>query len=175
MRPKIYSRNFGAVTNVVEIFKGRALAPPNVSRIEIHIPAMSLSIECNKKISVSTIVAIVFEIARMILKQILEEINEIEVEKYCGKRYERGNCLRNGKRKRKIVTLLGEVILNLTRIRGKGIPLYNVIEFESGNFSRHQSSIGRFSRKDTGIQEMKSLYKITIPSNNMEIYAGSRK
>ncbi|OFV67089.1 MAG: hypothetical protein SCAL_001774 [Candidatus Syntrophoarchaeum caldarius] len=41
---------------------------------------------------------------KMILKHILEQINEMEVKKYCGKRYERAKSLRNGKR-RKIVTL----------------------------------------------------------------------
>ena len=119
---------------MVEIFKGRNLTPPCVKSLEIHIPAITLTIEYNKKIPVSAIVAIVFSIARIILKHILEQINEIEVEKYCGKRYEREREKRNGKRRRKIVTLLGEIILNLTRIRGIGIPLYNIVEFESGNY-----------------------------------------
>lgn len=119
---------------MVEIFKGRDLTPPCVKSLEIHIPAITLTIEYNKKIPVSAIVAIVFSIARIILKHILEQINEIEVEKYCGKRYEREREKRNGKRRRKIVTLLGEIILNLTRIRGIGIPLYNIVEFESGNY-----------------------------------------
>jgi len=119
---------------VVEIFKGRDTTPPRVKTLEIHIPAMTLTMEYNKKIPLCAIVAIVYEIARMILKHILEQINEMEVEKYCGKRYQRGDLLRNGKRRRKIVTLLGEVILSLTRIRGKGIPLYNLVEFESGNY-----------------------------------------
>lgn len=125
-------KKFGAITNVVEIFKGRDLTPPCVKSLEIHIPAITLTIEYNKKIPVSAIVAIVFSIARIILKHILEQINEIEVEKYCGKRYEREREKRNGKRRRKIVTLLA-IILNLTR-RGIGIPLYNIVEFESGNY-----------------------------------------
>jgi len=45
--------------------------------------------------------------------------------------YERDKMQRNGYRKRTIVTLLGEVTLNLRRIRGKGIPLYDLVEFES--------------------------------------------
>ena len=32
------------------------------------------------------------------------------------------------------MTLLGEVILSLRRIRGKGIPLYSMVEFEPGNY-----------------------------------------
>jgi len=45
----------------------------------------------------------------MLLKHILEEINEMLVESYCGKRYEGGKEYRNGYRKRTIVTLLGKV------------------------------------------------------------------
>jgi len=66
-------------------------------------------IEYDKKISLTTLVFIVLEIARMLLKHILEEINEMLVESYCGKRYERGKEYRNGYRKRTIVTLLGKV------------------------------------------------------------------
>ena len=52
---------------MVEIFKGRGITPPYVPRIELQIPAITLTIEYNKKIPVSAIVAIVFVIARMIL------------------------------------------------------------------------------------------------------------
>ena len=91
---------------MVETFKGRDTIPPCV-KLELHIPA---------------IVAIVYEIARVILKHILEQINEMEVEKYCGKRYERAKSLRNGKRRSKIVTLLGEVILSLKESEVKECP-----------------------------------------------------
>ncbi|OFV65886.1 MAG: hypothetical protein SBU_001295 [Candidatus Syntrophoarchaeum butanivorans] len=39
---------------------------------------------------------------KMILKHILEQINEMEVKKYCGKRYERAKSLRNGKEEEKL-------------------------------------------------------------------------
>ncbi len=57
----------------------------------------------------------------------------------CGKRYERGKEYRNGYAKRTIVTLLGETTLNLARGRGKGIPLYDLVEFESRR--KYQSDI----------------------------------
>ncbi len=115
----------------MEIFKGRDPSPPSVPTLTIEIPAITLRIEYDKKISIVTVVSIVLEIARILLKQILEQINEILVEEYCGKMYERDKMQRNGYRKRTIVTLLGEVTLNLRRIRGKGIPLYDLVEFES--------------------------------------------
>ena len=71
----------------MEIFKGRDSTPPSVPTLTIKIPAITLTIEYDKKISLTSIVFIVLEIARMILKQILEQINEIE--EYCGKMYER--------------------------------------------------------------------------------------
>jgi len=61
-----------------------------VAELRIEIPAIILTTEYDKKISIAAMVSIVFEIAKMILKQILEEINEMLVEEYCGKRYERG-------------------------------------------------------------------------------------
>ena len=134
---------FGGVTTNVEIFKGRDLTPPFVATLKVEIPAMTLSIEYDKKVSLTTIVCIVFEIARIILKHILEQINEMLVEEYCGKRYERGKEYRNGYAKRTIVTLLGEITLNLARIRGKGIPLYDLIEFESKR--KYQSDIKAIS------------------------------
>jgi len=51
----------------------------------------------------------------------------------------RGKECRNGYTKRTIVTLLGEITLNLARIRDKGIPLYDLIEFESRR--KYQSDI----------------------------------
>jgi hypothetical protein len=123
----------------VEIFKGRDLTPPYVSSLKVEIPAITLSIEYDKNISLTTIVCMVFEIARIILKHILEQINEMLVESYCGKRYERGREYRNGYTKRRIVTLLGEITLNLARIRGKGIPLYDLVEFESKR--KYQSDV----------------------------------
>ncbi|MBO8180765.1 MAG: transposase [Archaeoglobus sp.] len=111
--------------------------------LKVEIPAMTLTIEYDKKISLTAIVLIVLEIARMILKQILEQINEKLVEEYCGKRYERGKEHRNGYAKRTIVTLLGEITLHLARIRGKGIPLYSLVEFESRR--KYQSDIKAIS------------------------------
>jgi len=73
----------------------------------------------------------------------LEQINEKLVEEYCGKRYERRKEYRNGYTKRTIVTLLGEITLNLARIRGKGIPSYSLVEFESRR--KHQSDIKAIS------------------------------
>ena len=108
-------------------------------QLRIEIPAITLNIEYDKKISLTSIVFIVFEIARILLKQILEQINERLVESYCGKRYERGKEYRNGYTKRTIVTLLGEITLNLARIRGKGIPLYSLVEFESRR--KYQSDV----------------------------------
>jgi len=91
-----------------------------VAQLRIEIPAITLRIEHDKKIPIAVIVSIVLEIARMTLKQILEQINEILVEEYCGKKYERGKEFRrHSKKKRTISTLLGEVTLNLTRIKGK--------------------------------------------------------
>ena len=130
----------------MEIFKGRDSTPPSVPTLTIEIPAMTLTIEYDKKISIATIVSIVLEIARILLKQILEQINEMLVEEYCGKMYERGERrkgYRNGYAKRTIVTLLGEVTLNLRRIRGKGIPLYDLVEFESRR--KYQSDIKAIS------------------------------
>ena len=112
-------------------------------QLRIEIPAITLNIEYDKKIPIATIVFIVLEIARILLKQILEQINEMLVESYCGKRYERGNECRNGYTKRTIVTLLGEITLNLARIRGKGIPLYSLVEFESRR--RYQSDVKAIS------------------------------
>ena len=74
----------------MEIFKGRDLTPPSVPTLKVEIPAITLTIEYDKKISLTTIVFIVLEMARILFKQILEQINEILVEEYCGKRYERG-------------------------------------------------------------------------------------
>jgi transposase-like protein len=111
--------------------------------LKVEIPAITLTIEYDKKISLTTIVLIVLEIARILLKQILEQINEKLVEEYCGKRYERGKEHRNGYRKRTIVTLLGEITLNLARIRGKGVPLYSLVEFESRR--KYQSDIKAIS------------------------------
>ena len=113
----------------MEIFKGRDSTPPSVPTLTIEIPAITLRIEYDKKISLTSI----------LLKQILEQINEILVEEYCGKMYEKDKMQRNGYRKRTIVTLLGEVTLNLRRIRGKGIPLYDLVEFESRR--KYQSDI----------------------------------
>jgi len=139
-------RNFGAVTTKVEIFKGRDLTPPSVAQLRIEIPAITLRVEHDKKISVAVIVSIVFEIARMLFKQILEQVNEMLVEEYCGKKYERGKEFRrHSKKRRTISTLLGEVTLNLTRIRGKKtiIPLYDVVEFERKR--KYQSDIKAIS------------------------------
>ena len=127
----------------MEIFKGRDLSPPSVPTLTIEIPAMTLTIEYDKKILLTSIIFIVFEIARILLKQILEQINEKLVEEYCGKRYERGKEHRNGYAKRTIVTLLGEITLHLARVRGKGIPLYNLVEFESKR--KYQSDIKAIS------------------------------
>jgi len=114
-----------------------------VSSLNIEIPAMTLTIEYDKKISIATIVSIVLEIARILLKQILEQINEKLVEEHCGKRYGRGKEHRNGYAKRTIVTLLGEITLHLARVRGKGIPLYSLVEFESRR--KYQSDIKAIS------------------------------
>ena len=127
----------------MEIFKGRDSSPPCVPQLRIEIPAITLNIEYDKKISLTSIVFIVLEIARILLKQILEQINEMLVESYCGKRYERGKECRNGYTKRTIVTLLGEITLHLARIRGKGIPLYSLVEFESRR--KYQSDIKAIS------------------------------
>jgi len=108
-----------------------------VTQLRIEIPAIALTIEYDKKISVA---------ARILLKQILEQINEMLVEEYCGKKYERGKEFRrHSKKKRTISTLLGEVTLNLTRIRGKKtiIPLYDVVEFERKR--KYQSDIKAIS------------------------------
>jgi len=64
------------------------------------------------------------------------------VEEYCGKRYGRGREYRNGYTMRRIVTLLGEITLNLARIRGKGIPLY-LVEFEQRR--KYQSDVKAIS------------------------------
>jgi len=104
---------------------------------------MTLTIEYDKKISIATIVSIILEIARILLKQILEQINEKLVEERCGKRYERGKEHRNGYAKRTIVTLLGEITLHLARVRGKGIPLYSLVEFESRR--KYQSDLKAIS------------------------------
>lgn len=104
----------------MEIFKGRDSTPPSVAELRIEIPAITLSIEYDKKIPIAVIVSIILEIARMVLKQLLEQINDVLVEEHCGKRYERGKMRRHGKRKRTISTSLGEITLNLTRARGKG-------------------------------------------------------
>ena len=56
-----------------------------------------------------------------------------------GRSNERGKMQRNGYRTRTIVTLLGEVTLNLAVIRGRGIPLYDIVEFESGE--KYQSDV----------------------------------
>jgi len=127
----------------VEIFKGRDLTPPHVPTLKVEIPAMTLTLEYDKKISLTTLVLIVLEIARILLKHILEQINEKLVEEYCGKRYERDKMQRNGYRKRTIVTLLGEITLHLERIRGKGIPLYSLVEFESRR--KYQSDVKAIS------------------------------
>ena len=127
----------------MEIFKGRDSTPPSVPTLKVEIPAITLTIEYDKKISLTSIVFIVLEIARILLKQILEQINERLVEEYCGKRYERGKEHRNGYAKRTIVTLLGEITLHLARIRGKGIPLYSLVEFESRR--KYQSDIKAIS------------------------------
>ncbi|WP_456368517.1 transposase [Geoglobus sp.] len=127
----------------MEIFKGRASTPPSVPQLTIEIPAMTLTIEYDKKISITTIVSTVLEIARILLKHILEQINEMFVEEYCGKRYERGKMQRNGYRTRTIVTMLGEITLNLAVIRGRGIPLYDIVEFESRR--KYQSDIKAIS------------------------------
>jgi hypothetical protein len=134
---------FGGVTTKVEIFKGRDLTPPSVPTLKVEIPAITLTIEYDKKISLTTIVFIVLEIARILLKHVLEQINETLVEEYCGKRYERGKEHRNGYRKRTVVTLLGEITLNLARIRGKGVPLYDLVELESRR--KYQSDIKAIS------------------------------
>jgi len=123
----------------VEIFKGRDSTPPSVPTLKVEIPAMTLTIEYDKKISLTTIVFIVLEIAKILLKHILEQINEKLVESYCGKRYERGKEHRNGYRKRTIVTMLGEITLHLAEIRSKGIPLYDLVELESRR--KYQSDI----------------------------------
>ncbi|RLI76799.1 hypothetical protein DRP04_12285 [Archaeoglobales archaeon] len=68
---------------MVEIFKGSI--PPSVPTLTIEIPAITLRIEYDKKISIVTVVSIVLEIARILLKQILEQINEILVEEYWGR------------------------------------------------------------------------------------------
>ena len=127
----------------MEIFKGRDLTLPSVPTLKVEIPAMTLTIEYDKKISLTSIVFIIFEIARILLKQILEQINEKLVEEYCGKRYERGKEHRNGYAKRTIVTLLGEITLHLARVRGKGIPLYSLVEFESRR--KYQSDVKAIS------------------------------
>ena len=100
-------KNFGN-NKKVEIFKGRDLSPPSVPTLKVEIPAMTLTIEYDKKISIATIVSIVLEIARILLKQILEQINEMLVEEYCGKMYERDKMQRNGYAKRTIVTRLAK-------------------------------------------------------------------
>ena len=124
----------------MEIFKGRD-SLRSVPTLTIEIPAMTPTIEY-KKISIATIVSIVLEIARILLKQILEQINEKLVESYCGKRYERGKEHRNGYTKRTIVTLLGEITLHLARIRGKGYQ-YSLVEFESRR--KYQSDVKAIS------------------------------
>jgi len=121
-----------------------------VSSLNIEIPAMTLTIEYDKKISIATIVSIILEIARILLKQILEQINEKLVEERCGKRYERGKEHRNGYAKRTIVTLLGEITLHLARVRGKGIPLYSLVEFESRR--KYQSDLKAIS-VDSALRE----------------------
>jgi len=116
------TKKIGGVTTKVEIFKGRDSTPPSVPTLKVEIPAMTLTIEHDKKISLTSIVFIVLEIARILLKQILEQINEMLVEEYCGKRYERGKEYRNGYAKRTIVTLLGEITLHLARLEEKAFP-----------------------------------------------------
>ncbi|MFO7966584.1 MAG: transposase, partial [Archaeoglobaceae archaeon] len=131
---------FGAVTKVVEIFKDGVLTPPSMSKLELGVPAMTATIDYHKKVPITAFVGIAFEIGRKALKYMLEELNEMKVERYCGKRHERGReYSRNGVRERTIVTSLGEVALNLTRIRDKGIPLYDVVDFESKR--RYQSDL----------------------------------
>ncbi|WP_290596476.1 MULTISPECIES: hypothetical protein [unclassified Archaeoglobus] len=127
----------------MEIFKGRDSTPPSVPTLKVEISATTLTIEYDKKISLTTIVFIIFEIARILLKQIFEQINEKLVEEYCGKRYERGKEHRNGYAKRTIVTLLGEITPHLARVRGKGIPLYSLVEFESRR--KYQSDVKAIS------------------------------
>jgi len=72
----------------VEIFKGKDSTSPSVPTLKVEIPAMTFTIEYDKKILLTSIVFIVLEIARILLKRILEQINEI-LEEYCGKMYER--------------------------------------------------------------------------------------
>ena len=64
-------KNVGGVTTKVEIFKGRDLTLPSVPTLKVEIPAITLTIEYDKKISLTTIVFIVLEIARILFKQIL--------------------------------------------------------------------------------------------------------
>lgn len=58
-----------------------------MAQLTIEIPAIALSIETiiRNKISITTLVLIVLEIARMIFRQILEQISEMFVEEYFGK------------------------------------------------------------------------------------------
>lgn len=111
--------------------------------LKVEIPEMTLTIQYDKKISLTTLVFIVLAIARILLRHILEQINEMLVEKHCGRMYERRKEYRNRYRKRTIVTLLGKVILNLRRVRGKGVPLYDPVEFERRR--KYQSDIKAIS------------------------------
>ncbi len=126
---------------MVENFKDGGLAPPGMP-LELKIPAMTVSVDYHKKVPITSFVGVAFEIGRKALKYMLEELNEMEVERYCGKQYERGSDYsRNGQRGRTIVTSLGEVALDLTRVRGKelSIPLYDVVDFESKR--KYQSDV----------------------------------
>jgi len=60
-----------------------------------------------------------------------------------GRDTKEGKEYRNGYAKRTIVTLLGEITLHLARVRGKGIPLYDLVEFESRR--KYQSDIKAIS------------------------------
>ena len=92
----------------MEIFKDRDLSLPSVPALKVEIPAITLTIEYDKKISLTTLLFIVLAIARILLKQILKQINKKLVGECCGKRYERGKMQRNGYRRRTIVSLLVE-------------------------------------------------------------------
>ena len=115
----------------MEIFKGRDSSPPSVLQLRIEIPAIVLNIEYDKRFSIATIVFIILEIARILLKQILEQINEMLVESHCEKRYERGKRIQKRIHKENNCNPAWGITLNLARIRGKGIPLYSLVEFES--------------------------------------------
>jgi len=90
------------------------------------------------------------EIEKIIVKNIIEEINNITVDEYCGKKYTQGNGEKLYQRaktfKRKIITTVGEIDLKLHQIHDKikniiFTPIYEKIDFNQGKNYQNEISM----------------------------------